>query len=72
MANSTSITLQDDIITGGYKEIARIKLGDMDKGRGNGQGLEVIVKEFSPLFDCVKPLCKAIRDVLFLYRASGL
>ena len=39
--------------TGTYKKIARVKLDDMDKGKG--KGLEVIMKEFPLLFDCVKP-----------------
>jgi Fungal protein kinase len=52
--------------TGSYKEIANKKLGNMDKGKG--KGLEVIMEEFPPLFDCVKALCKVIRDVLFPYR----
>ncbi len=52
-----------------YKEIANRKLGIMDKGKG--KGLEVIMKEFPPSFDCVKPLCKVIGDVLFPYK-NGL
>ncbi|KAA6411034.1 MAG: serine threonine- kinase Sgk2 [Lasallia pustulata] len=48
--------------TGTYKDIARNKRGDMDK-----DGLEVILEECSQVFDCVKPLCRIIRDVLFSY-----
>jgi hypothetical protein len=33
-----------------------------------GKRLKIIMEEFPPLFDYVKPLYKVIRDVLFLYR----
>ncbi|EHK22418.1 uncharacterized protein TRIVIDRAFT_221698 [Trichoderma virens Gv29-8] len=46
--------------TGGYEDIARIKRVDMDKS-----WLEVVLREFPDVFDGVKPLCRAIRDVLF-------
>ena len=46
-----------------YKEIARIKRSDMGV-----DGFEDIMEEFPPLFDCVKPLCKTIRDILFPYK----
>ena len=52
--------------TGTYKDIARNKLGDMDKGKG--KGLDLILTEFPPIFDCVKPLCRIVRDVLFPYK----
>ena len=52
--------------TGTYKEIAQNKLGDMNKG--SGKGLEVILDEFPPSFECVKSLCAEIRDILFPYR----
>ncbi|OAQ60178.1 serine/threonine-protein kinase Sgk2 [Pochonia chlamydosporia 170] len=52
--------------TGTYKDIARNKLGDMDEGKG--KGLDLILEEFPPAFDCVKPLCRAIRKLLFPYR----
>ncbi|KAH8746090.1 serine/threonine-protein kinase Sgk2 [Diaporthe sp. PMI_573] len=55
--------------TGTYKDIARNKLGDMDEGKG--KGLDLILEEFPPAFDCVKPLCRTIRKVLFPYR-NGL
>ncbi|KAA6413317.1 MAG: serine threonine- kinase Sgk2 [Lasallia pustulata] len=53
--------------TGTYKDIARNKRGDMDK-----DGLEVILEECSQVFDCVKPLCRIIRDVLFSYKNGRL
>ncbi|KAK1255493.1 hypothetical protein MKX08_009488 [Trichoderma sp. CBMAI-0020] len=53
--------------TGDYQNIAQNKRGDMDK-----YGLEVILREFPENFDCVKPLCRAIRDVLFAYKDGGL
>ncbi|KAA6408373.1 MAG: serine threonine- kinase Sgk2 [Lasallia pustulata] len=49
--------------TGTYADIARIKRIDMDKN-----GLEDILRECSQVFDCVKPLCRVIRDVLFLHK----
>ncbi|EFY90647.1 serine/threonine-protein kinase Sgk2 [Metarhizium acridum CQMa 102] len=49
--------------TGTYKDIARNKRGDMDKN-----GLEAILRECSQVFDCVKPLCRTIRDVLFPHK----
>jgi hypothetical protein len=54
--------------TGNYKEIAQNKLGDIDKGKGKGLGLEAIIEEFPLVFDCVKPLCKTVQDILFLYK----
>ena len=52
--------------TGSYEMIAQAKLGDMDKGKD--KGLDLILREFAPGFECVKPLCRTIRDVLFPYR----
>ena len=49
--------------TGSYKDIARNKRGDMDKS-----GLLDLLAEFPSDFDCVKPLCKKIRDILFPYK----
>jgi serine/threonine protein kinase len=49
--------------TGDYDDIAQSKRGDMDKN-----GLEVILREFPQVFDCVKPLCRTIRDVLFPHK----
>ncbi|UKZ74972.1 hypothetical protein TrVFT333_002642 [Trichoderma virens FT-333] len=52
--------------TGDYATIAQNKRGDMDRN-----GLETILMEFSDAFDCVKSLCRAVRDVLFPHR-NGL
>ncbi|SLM34963.1 serine threonine-protein kinase sgk2 [Lasallia pustulata] len=49
--------------TGTYEDIARNKRGDMDKNL-----LEYILREYSQVFDCVKPLCRVIRDVLFPHK----
>ena len=49
--------------TGSYKDIAQGKRGDMDRG-----GLKELLAEFPPEFDCVKPLCRTLRDILFPYR----
>lgn len=51
--------------TGSYHDIARDKLGDMDKGRQ--KGLELILDGLTPSFACVKPLCRSLRDILFPY-----
>lgn len=51
--------------TGTYDDIARSKRGDMDL-----TGLEVVLKEFPSSFDCVKPLCRTLRDVLFPYKVG--
>ncbi|TWU72883.1 hypothetical protein ED733_004107 [Metarhizium rileyi] len=48
---------------GGYQEIAQSKRGDMDKN-----GLEFILRKFPTTFDCIKPLCRIIRNVLFPYK----
>ncbi len=56
-------TILSHWFTGTYKDIARNKRGDMDKN-----GLEAILREFPQVFDCVKPLCRTIRDVLFPYK----
>ncbi|KAA6410556.1 MAG: serine threonine- kinase Sgk2 [Lasallia pustulata] len=49
--------------TGTYEDTARNKRGDMDKNL-----LEYILREYSQVFDCVKPLCRVIRDVLFPHK----
>ncbi|EEH36147.2 hypothetical protein PAAG_00470 [Paracoccidioides lutzii Pb01] len=53
--------------TGTYKKIARIKRTDMD-----ADGLEDILTEFPPAFEFAKPLCTALRDILFPYRVRGI
>ncbi|EGC45352.1 serine/threonine protein kinase Sgk2 [Histoplasma capsulatum var. duboisii H88] len=50
-----------------YREIARIKRSDM-----GADGFEDILSEFPPIFECAKPLCRAIRDILFPYGARGI
>jgi Fungal protein kinase len=49
--------------TGDYREIASIKEGNMAV-----KGLEYILEEFPPHFNCVKPLCRELRGILFPYR----
>ncbi len=54
--------------SGSFKEIARIKQGDM-----HIDGFEDILEEFPPVFDSVKPLCRKIRGILFpLLKNGGL
>ncbi|EEH04621.1 conserved hypothetical protein [Histoplasma capsulatum G186AR] len=50
-----------------YREIARIKRSDM-----GADGFEDILSEFPPIFECAKPLCRAIRDILFPYGGRGI
>ncbi|KJZ71102.1 hypothetical protein HIM_09521 [Hirsutella minnesotensis 3608] len=50
--------------TGSYREIASAKRGHM-----HVDGFEDILEEFpQPKFDCVKPLCRELRGILFPYR----
>ncbi|KAL7928030.1 serine/threonine-protein kinase Sgk2 [Trichoderma chlorosporum] len=51
--------------TGSYQAIARVKRGDMLE-----DGLEFILSEFPEEFNCVKPLCKKIRNTLFLHKGG--
>ncbi|KMU89681.1 hypothetical protein CIHG_07488 [Coccidioides immitis H538.4] len=53
--------------TGTYKKIARIKRSDMSVDR-----FDDILSEFPPWFECVKPLCNAVQDILFPYGKKGL
>ena len=46
---------------GSFEDIADAKMGHMYMG-----GLEFILCEFPQSFDCVKPLCRRIRSLLFL------
>ncbi|KAH7038964.1 FunK1 protein kinase [Macrophomina phaseolina] len=52
-----------DWYTGSYQKIANTKLGHMNKAEDKGFGL--ILSEFPPEFDCVKPLCRELRGILF-------
>jgi len=52
--------------TGTYDDIARNKRGDM-----HIDGFEDILDEFPQAFNCVKPLCRNIRGILFPY-SEGL
>ena len=52
--------------TGSFDDIANAKQGYMHVDK-----FEDILKEFSQAFDCVKPLCKTIRGILFPYK-NGL
>jgi serine/threonine protein kinase len=49
--------------TGSYKEIAQSKEYAMTVN-----GFEALLEEFPLEFDCVKPICREIRDTLFPYR----
>ena len=49
--------------TGDYDDIARSKRGDMGV-----DGFEELLEELPQIFDCVKPLCREIRGILFPYK----
>ncbi|KAL1971575.1 hypothetical protein VTN31DRAFT_2196 [Thermomyces dupontii] len=49
-----------DWYTGFFRKIANAKIGNMT-AKGFGQ----ILEEFPPEFDCIKPLCKELRRILF-------
>ncbi|OAX81630.1 hypothetical protein ACJ72_04029 [Emergomyces africanus] len=53
--------------TGTFKKIANTKRGNMQAG-----GFEYLLQEFPPDFECVKPLCKTVRRILFPYGEEGL
>ena len=52
--------------SGSLKDLARSKLGDM-----HVDGFEDILDEFPSAFDCVKPLCRKIRGILFPLQKDG-
>ena len=52
--------------SGSFKDIARSKLGDM-----HVDGFDDILDEFPTSFDCVKPLCRKIRGILFPLLEDG-
>jgi hypothetical protein len=53
--------------TGIYTEIARNKVGDMDKNR-----FENVIVEFAPKFENLKPLARELRNVLFPIRDGAI
>ncbi|UKZ48431.1 hypothetical protein TrVGV298_002654 [Trichoderma virens] len=55
-----------EMVYGRLRNHSANKRGDMDRN-----GLETILMEFPDAFDCVKSLCRAVRDVLFPHR-NGL
>ncbi|OAX79279.1 hypothetical protein ACJ72_06402 [Emergomyces africanus] len=60
-------SLMKEWYTGTYRKIARAKRTDMDVN-----GLEDVLAEFPPVFEFAKPLCRAIRDILFPYEGRGI
>ncbi|KAG9238033.1 hypothetical protein BJ875DRAFT_532559 [Amylocarpus encephaloides] len=55
------------LYTGTYAQIARNKIGDMDKN-----GFERIVAEFAPNFEILKHLARELRNVLFPIRDGAI
>ncbi|KAF2458841.1 serine/threonine-protein kinase Sgk2 [Lineolata rhizophorae] len=49
--------------TGNYEDIANVKIGHVNKAEDKGFGF--ILREFPQEFDCVKPLCRELRGLLF-------
>lgn len=56
--------------TGNYEEFADSKIAHMSKGELKGIGS--ILKEFSPEYENIKPLCQRIRGILFPIRNDEL
>lgn len=54
-------SLLTDWYTGNYEKIAQAKRGAMVAGGFD----RILMKEFPPEFDCVKPLCRELRRILF-------
>ncbi|KAG5302196.1 serine/threonine protein kinase Sgk2 [Histoplasma ohiense] len=50
-----------------FRDIATYKRGNMEAG-----GFEYLLQEFPPGFECVKPLCRTIRGVMFPHGKEGL
>ena len=59
-------TLISKWYTGSYRDIAHAKRGDMYV-----DPFEDILEEFPPHLDCVKPLCREMRGILFPYMGGG-
>lgn len=54
--------------SGNYEGIASSKRGNVD-----ANGFErILAKEFPPEFDCVKPLCRELRGILFPIRGNAI
>jgi serine/threonine protein kinase len=53
--------------TGDYRDIATLKLGVI-----SANGFELILEEFPPEFDCIKPLCRELRGILFPFHKGGI
>ena len=53
--------------TGNYEDIANAKRGTMDANR-----FGFILKEFPPKFECIKALCRELRELLFPIRDNAL
>ncbi|OJD21212.1 hypothetical protein ACJ73_07454 [Blastomyces percursus] len=69
--------------TESHEKIANLKQGNTETGEferiltyefspPKDNGLEDILTEFSPEFGFAKPLCRAIRDILFPYGNRGI
>ncbi|KAL1952470.1 hypothetical protein VTO42DRAFT_5291 [Malbranchea cinnamomea] len=54
--------------TGSYDEIAIAKQGSVDANRFE----LILAKEFPPEFDCIKPLCRELRGILFPFRNNTI
>lgn len=59
-------SVQTKWYSGSFKKIARSKLSNM-----HVDGFEDILDKFPPSFDCVKPLCRKIRSILFPLLEDG-
>ncbi|KJZ68222.1 hypothetical protein HIM_12387 [Hirsutella minnesotensis 3608] len=56
-----------DWYTGSFRNIAKAKRGNMD-----ANGFEDVLEEFPEEFECIKPLCRELRSILFPIRDNAL
>ena len=66
--NRPNPSLLTDWYTGNYERIANAKRGNV-----GANGFErILAKEFPPEFECVKPLCRELRGILFPIRHGDI
>ncbi|KJZ70353.1 hypothetical protein HIM_10244 [Hirsutella minnesotensis 3608] len=56
-----------DWYNGSFRNIAKAKRGNMD-----ANGFEDVLEEFPEEFECIKPLCRELRSILFPIRDNAL
>ena len=46
-------------------------VADANRGHMHADGFDDILMEFAPAFDCTKPLCRELRNILFPLTKAG-